>query len=107
MADVWLEGNRTRSSPLFWRTSSSGAQASIRYENWKLHQVRRRPPELYDLSKDPEERLNLAAEHPEIVQKLTGLITEWTASLPQEYKNKEDYKKEKRTRRKLDKRKLE
>ncbi|RIK75441.1 MAG: sulfatase, partial [Planctomycetota bacterium] len=34
-------------------------------------------PELYDLQKDPFEKNNLAATHPETVVRLTDLINQW------------------------------
>jgi len=37
------------------------------------------PGELYDLSKDPNERRNLYAEHPEIVQRLKALLEKYKA----------------------------
>ena len=37
------------------------------------------PGELYDLSKDPSERRNLYAEHPEIVQRLRALLEKYKA----------------------------
>jgi arylsulfatase A-like enzyme len=57
---------------------------AVRSGRWKVHFLKRnlgpkgkprnavrcQPPELYDLSQDPGERSNVAAEHPEIVERL-------------------------------------
>jgi hypothetical protein len=43
---------------------------SFREGNWKLHLSD--PPALYDLSVDLGETANVAAQHPEIVQRLAG-----------------------------------
>jgi hypothetical protein len=36
--------------------------------------------ELYDVIADPGERRNLAAEHPEVVTRLAGVLDAWTAA---------------------------
>ena len=51
---------------------------AVRSGNWKLFRKRQRTklqqPELYDLEHDIAERNNVAAEHPEVVERLTKLI---------------------------------
>jgi arylsulfatase len=37
---------------------------------------------LYDLASDPDELHDIAAEHPELVQKLSALLDEWLARYP-------------------------
>ena len=57
---------------------------SIRRNNWKLIKlmpdVRGRPEqvafELYDLSLDPYEKKNVAADHPDVVEQLKELLNE-------------------------------
>jgi arylsulfatase A-like enzyme len=94
---------------LFWRSSPTRA---IRDARWKLLEypisaysmdqldlARRLPPPtqgwprtasegyltlLYDLQNDPGERENLAAQHPEIVQRLRAAYEQWNTSLPAE-----------------------
>jgi arylsulfatase A-like enzyme len=54
---------------------SDGNTRTIRDDRWRLivdGQGKR--PELFDYLADPGETKNLAAEHPEIVQKLSGSI---------------------------------
>jgi N-acetylgalactosamine-6-sulfatase len=76
-----------RSKPLFWKTSNENARVTIRAGKWKLHQGRRRreAPQLFDISRDPEERRNLAAAFPDMVNDLEAKIEAWNATLPQSY----------------------
>jgi len=73
------EGAKSPHEAYFFRN------AAVRVGKWKLHlsgrdTVKKRPdqkfPALYDLSTDIGEDHNVAAEHPEIVQRLTKLIME-------------------------------
>jgi N-acetylgalactosamine-6-sulfatase len=84
---AWFGQKRVRKSPLFWRTSSSGAAPSMLEGNWKLHlgKNRRRKMELYDLSADPSESRNVADQHPEVVARLRKKANAWVAELPSEY----------------------
>ncbi len=80
--DIWplMSGRSGAKSPhevYFFRS------VAVRCGKWKLHlsgrdTVKKRPdqkfPALYDLSADVSEDHNLAAEHPEIVQRLTALL---------------------------------
>jgi arylsulfatase A len=45
---------------------------AVRSGNWKL--IRRNEAELYNLSEDVSEKHNLATDHPQIVQRLTGMM---------------------------------
>ena len=94
---------------LFWR---SGPNMAIRDERWKLIRYRLTdftrddldetgrltPPAegwptdaplghvtmLYDLNADPGETVNLASEHPDVVERLTARHAEWVETLPTE-----------------------
>lgn len=46
-------------------------QESMREGRWKLHLAE--PPQLYDLTSDASEATDVAAQHPEVVQKLSAL----------------------------------
>ena len=73
------KGEQKQHDYLYWEFPAFGFQQAVRSGNWKA--VRRGvdqgdpPYELYDLSNDIGEQHNVAAEHPEIVQKLAGYAT--------------------------------
>ena len=66
---------------LYWEFHERGGRVAIRQGKWKgvRYNAAKNPDsvlELYDLSADPQESKNVAAQHPEIVQKLDMLIRE-------------------------------
>jgi arylsulfatase A-like enzyme len=66
-----------RERRVFWRVANPGRQQrAVRSGNWKLL-VDGGQLLLYDLAKDPGERNDLAAGHPEIVRSLQQLLAEW------------------------------
>lgn len=91
---AWLGRDYQRSKPLFWKTSSTGGAPSMREGNWKLHSNRKRNggPELYDLNNDPAESINLAQEHPELVNTLQSKLDAWLAELPRQYQKSKKQK---------------
>jgi len=84
---AWFGGDRIRKTPLFWRTSNSGAGSSVLEGDWKLHLGTKRRPkvELYDLSADPSESRNLADQHPEVTTRLRSKAETWVSKLPTAY----------------------
>ncbi len=53
---------------LYWEFPRSGLPQAVRWRNWKAVRLARdREIELYDLAKDPSERQNVAAQHPQVV----------------------------------------
>lgn len=68
--------NKTKAPPrdLFWRR---GAAAAVREGNWKLIRVKTNPVLLFDLEKDASETNNVAAQNPQIVNRLLGKIATW------------------------------
>jgi arylsulfatase A-like enzyme len=54
---------------LYWEFMD---QTAVRCGDWKAYKPRKGPWELYDLSKDIEEKDNVAAENPAILAKMTG-----------------------------------
>lgn len=94
---AWLgKGVHDRTKPIFWKTSSPGSEAYIREGRWKYCYPTRKnggDPELYDLTADPSEATNVAAQHPEIAGQLSAKVAAWVGALPKEYlktKDKED-----------------
>lgn len=87
ISDIWLGVDRQRTNPLFWKASATGSTPAMRDGNWKLHLPRRQrgEAELYDLSVDPGESKNVAAEHPHVVARLRGILQAWVDELPHEY----------------------
>ena len=94
---AWLsKGPHVRTKPLLWKTSSPGSESYIREGQWKLRHPTRKNGgelELYDLNADAAESTNVAAQHPDIVKKLSAKVEAWVAALPKEYlktKDKDD-----------------
>ena len=97
--DIWplLSGQPGAKSPYqaFFYHTARGQLAAVRSGKWKFHivappQRRRRgqpaqrplkPPLLYDLSSDIGETKNVAAEHPDVVERLTALLKDFDAEL--------------------------
>jgi arylsulfatase A len=102
VSDIWLGKNRERNSPLFWKVSSPGASVSLRDGHWKLHLNPRRGEgtSLYDLSRDPSESNNVAANRPNILKRLTAKARIWNAELPKAYEKNEKPKDKKKRKRK-------
>lgn len=87
ISDIWRGAVRSRSKPLFWKTSAVGSTTAVRDGNWKLHLNNRRGQviELYDLSTDPSESTNIAKDHPNEVDRLTKMTQAWVSELPKQY----------------------
>lgn len=101
VSDIWLGQTRKRTKPLFWKTSTTGQSISMREGPWKLHlnPRGRKGAFLYDLSRDPSESKNVAANRPDILKRLQAKARAWMAELPKSYEksgNKKDRKKERR-----------
>jgi len=59
---------------IFWEHQGNRA---VREGNWKLVAMNEKPWELYDLSADRSEMLDLIESEQEIAQRLTGMYKEW------------------------------
>jgi N-acetylgalactosamine-6-sulfatase len=93
VSDLWLGKSRARQKPLFWEWRFSLANGGLpeftppslamREGPWKLllsHDQQR--VELYDIPADKAETHNLAAQHPEIVQRMSQSLLQWQKTLP-------------------------
>jgi uncharacterized sulfatase len=88
------ESTTSRAAPIFWqrppdRKTSPPAlpdpqpDLAVRDGNWKLlcdYDGSR--SELYDLAHDRAETSNIAADHPDLVQRLTAMALRWHESMP-------------------------
>ena len=64
---------------LYWEFHEMGGRQAIRKANYKLVKLNVKTPEktkieLYNLEKDPEEKMNIAVQNPSIVKELTTLM---------------------------------
>ena len=65
----------------YWEFHENGGRQAVRWGKWKgirlqVNTVVDPPVELYDLSKDPGEQENVAAQHPDIVRHIRAIMTE-------------------------------
>jgi N-acetylgalactosamine-6-sulfatase len=91
MSDVLLGKSRPRRHPLLWewRFNIAGDLMhkspilAIRDGPWKLHlNPDRSRIELYDIPRDPTQLQNLAARHPDVVERLAARALAWQKTLP-------------------------
>jgi arylsulfatase len=70
------KGEQQQREYLYWEFPAYGVQQAIRAGNWKMlrrgNDLANQPFELYDLGSDIGEKRNVAAEHPEIVHRLSA-----------------------------------
>lgn len=76
----------TRETPMYWYLPVSGRRGppiAVRDGNWKLlMEPDGTNAELFDLSSDPGEQHNLAAQEPVALERLSTQARQWLASLP-------------------------
>ncbi|MEM7014639.1 MAG: sulfatase [Verrucomicrobiota bacterium] len=74
--DVWpvLAGEAKSPHEAFFYHKSTNLQA-VRSGKWKLHANQGKPSQLYDLEADIGEKNNVIKDHPDVVKKLSGLMT--------------------------------
>lgn len=75
-------GQQPKHEFLYWEFHEGGTIQAVRHGNWKaLRLAPGRPLELYDVVKDPIEKQNVAAEHPQVIERIeTYLKTARTES---------------------------
>ena len=66
---------------LYWDFDENEGRQAVLWHQWKgvrlrVSKLKDAPIELYDIKKDPAEKTNLAAAHPEIVERLRGIMQE-------------------------------
>jgi len=80
--DIWslMEGKAQAKSPHDAYYYYKGARlAAARSGKWKL--VLKKQPELYDLAAEISEKTNVAADHPDIVKRMTDMMNKFDADL--------------------------
>ena len=82
---AFLEGRAPSPAEWFFYYNSGGRLEGVRDRRWKLHLTfpEKGEPvtELFDLLADPSERWNVAAEHPDIVARLSERMRQFAAEL--------------------------
>jgi hypothetical protein len=78
----FLSGKQTTAphERLFWRMDG-GAAFAVREGGWKWFRTYENAPQLYDLSADPGESRDLAAQQPAIAARLAAASAEWNRTL--------------------------
>jgi arylsulfatase A-like enzyme len=66
---------------LYWEFHENDGRQALRWKNWKLvklnvNKADKTVTELYDLDRDPAEKLNLVSKFPDVVNKMTGMMGE-------------------------------
>lgn len=78
--------NFTRRKPMYWYlpvANRRGPPIAVRDGNWKLlMEPDGTNAELFDLSSDPNEQRNLAAQEPVVLERLSAQTRQWLATLP-------------------------
>ncbi|NQV33413.1 MAG: N-acetylgalactosamine-6-sulfatase, partial [Phycisphaeraceae bacterium] len=93
VVDVLLgRANASRKAPLFFRRppdrdafygDNDLPDLAVRAGKWKfLCEYDGAEPELYDMDTDRGETRNVAAGHPKVVARLSGLLRDWHQSMP-------------------------
>jgi arylsulfatase A len=63
---------------------SPNSNAVARKDQWKLMMLDGKPVALFDVIKDPDEKANVLADHPEIVKALEADLTTWLKANPEQ-----------------------
>jgi arylsulfatase A-like enzyme len=77
-----LKGQKQNQHAYFyWELHESGGKQAVRFGNWKgvkldISKRNDAPIELYDLKTDPQEKNNIASQHPNIVKRIDAFMKE-------------------------------
>jgi len=81
MLPVLLDKPQPEHEYLYWEFHEMGGKQAVRWKNWKAVKLnvstgKNETIELYDLIKDPSEKINVAAQNKTIVNKMEGFMKE-------------------------------
>ncbi len=68
---------------LYWELHNDGFTQALRMGDWKAIRPHGKPMELYNLKADPQEKSNIAKQHPEKVKQISDLMAESRADSDQ------------------------
>ncbi|HEX2969155.1 MAG TPA: arylsulfatase [Bacteroidales bacterium] len=72
--------NQKQHEFLYWEFHEQGGKQAVRTGNWKAVRLNAdntdAQTELYDLSNDPGEKINVSASHPDVMMKIDQIMTE-------------------------------
>ncbi len=69
------KGTQKEHDFLYWEFHEGGTKQAVRHGNWKaIRLAPGKPLELYDVVKDPGESKNVAADHPQVVEKIEAYL---------------------------------
>lgn len=82
--------NQEQHEYLYWEFSGGGGQYAVRMGNWKgvcfgVSKNQQKRWEIFDLSTDEAETTNIAAQHPELIEKFEHIVSQRTPSLMPEW----------------------
>jgi arylsulfatase A len=76
-----LNKRQPKHNYLYWEFHELGGRQAVRWKNWKAVKLnvstgKDEPAELYDIAKDPSEKINVAAKNKRIVEKMEAFMKE-------------------------------
>jgi Arylsulfatase A and related enzymes len=84
MLPALLGGAQKNHEYLYWEFFERGFQQALRVGGWKgIRNEQGKPLELYNLSTDVMEQQNVAAQHPDVIEKMEKILK--TCRVPSEY----------------------
>lgn len=78
---TWTRGRRLVPRTLFWEWRAEGyQQIAVMRDDRKVIVTGEEPPEMYDVERDPGERINVFADHPRTGSLLLSMLRTWLLS---------------------------